>query len=658
MKRLLIAFVFITLLLPGCGRGPEVAPDELVEVTHPDLSSAESTIQQQIGQAREDLERARGRAESRRELANAFGSLGELYHAYDLESAAVACYQNAATLDQESFLWPYYLGVLAQEEGELEAAGEWFEEALERRAGESAVLLRLAEVALAQGDASAAGTHFEALLAEEEFAAVASYGLGRAAMAEGRPEAAVEHFEQALELAPEAGAIHLPLGQAYRQLDRAEEAEKHLAERGSGEVAFPDRVMERLEGLAQSSGAYLQRGNRDLMNGALDTAETALRRAVEIDPTNSAAHRNLAHALLQQGKVKEARDSLEVAVEQLPEDEWIHFDLGNIYLANSQAPRALRSFQRAVELEPTFAKGHFNLASTLVALERFDQAAPHLKTVLEQEPNHSRARLLDARIAAATGRKKRAIRVLRNLLEEEPTNLAAREELSKALERQNLNAAADVYRAAFDLDMPPEEQLTLRLRLGELFWRRGKQQDALRWWRKAVEHSPESTKAHTALANALQLMGKYEEARGSFARAVELDPENATAWLSEASLWILDSQFATAKERLEAALERQGDHPGLNNTFARLLATCGDPGIRDGQRALELARKAFTIEGSVDHAETIGMALAELGQFEEAIKWQRNLATQAAAANDRALATRLVQRLKMYERRQPVRIGS
>ena len=44
-----------------------------------------------------------------------------------------------------------------------------------------------------------------------------------------------------------------------------------------------------------------------------------------------------------------------------------------------------------------------------------------------------------------------------------------------------------------------------------------------------------------------------------------------------------------AYERAGAALERAPDHPELNHTLARLLATCTDPEVRDGGRALELA---------------------------------------------------------------------
>ena len=53
-----------------------------------------------------------------------------------------------------------------------------------------------------------------------------------------------------------------------------------------------------------------------------------------------------------------------------------------------------------------------------------------------------------------------------------------------------------------------------------------------------------------------------------------------------------------------------------------------DGGIRDGARALELARRVFEQQQSIDHAETIAMALAEVGNFAEAVEWQQQVVEQ------------------------------
>jgi tetratricopeptide (TPR) repeat protein len=639
------------LLATGCRRGPALAEGEIEVVEHPDLTTAERVIREQIQTAREAVDQAPDRAT----LAEAFGGLGELYHTYDLPTPAAACYRNAAQLDEGSFLWPYYLGVLAQEEGDLEEAEERFRQALERRPEDPATRLRLAEVLLSRGSIDEASDLFRALLDDPTYRLAAHFGLGRATE---DPAEAVEHLEAVLAERPGLGAVHHALGRAYRRLGNTAEAETHLAHEGGGEPPIPDRVMDRLRGLATSSGSYLKRGSRLLVNGELEQAEVELRRATEVDEANSAAWRNLAHAQLQQGKLDDVLATLREAAEALPEDALVHLDLGNAYLASNLLEQAVESFERAIELRPDLAQAHYNLANALGGLERWQEAEPHIARVLELEPDHSRAPLLAARADAAAGRRRQAIQRLEGLLEKDPTQLPARHELARILtDGGQTPRATAVYAQALSLDLPSEDRLDVLLRLAELEWRRNQRTAALGHWREAVELAPESSRAHTALANGLQLMNRRPEARDHFARAVEINPQNATAWLSEASLWLLDSEFETAKERLEQALEVHPKNARLLDTLARLLATCNDPALRDGPRALDLARNAFALESSVDHAETVGMALAEMGKFEEAIQWQQGLAVQAAQAQDHNLARRLVQRLKLYQNRQPVRTG-
>ncbi len=652
-----VALLALLVLSAGGCRQPPVAPGELEEVVHPDLGGIDETARRQLAEGRSRLDSA-FRGGDRGELADAFGGLGELYHAYQLLPPAVACYGNAERLDGESFLWPYYLGAAHQALADLDAAGRSLERALELRPGDPAALLRLGEVELARGDPAAAGSRFRPLLAAERLAAAAHFGLGRAATAAGDPQAAVEHFTAVLELQPAAGSVHHSLGMALRQLGRPQAAAAELERKGSGAVRSPDRLMDRLEELAESSGAYLRRGNRALMDHRLDEAAGLFRRAVAADPGNVAARRNLALALLRGGDVDAALDELREGAEATPEDVWIHFDLGNAYLKKGLAEQAVRAFRRAVELAPDFTSAHFNLANALIGLERWEEARPHLEAVLEADPRERRARYLAAMAHHRGGETAAAVAELRSVLAEEPANHVARQGLASILaESGQPAAAAAVYRQGAALEIPAAEKAALFDRLARLLWQTGQRQAAVVEWRAAVELQPDSSPAHTALANGLQFLDQRREARRLFARAVELEPTNATAWLSEARLWILDGEFATARDRLGQALDRVAGHPELNHTLARLLATCADPGVRDGRRALELARRAYQSAANLDRAETVAMALAEVGHFEEAIQWQRNLAQRAALGGDQAALRRLTARLQLYENRQPVRMG-
>ncbi len=646
----------------GCPRQPAELPPGLTPIDHPDLSSIEAVAREQLEERRSAIDAALAKGDRLKQAA-AFGGMGELYHAYELADAAAACYRNAEKLDPESFLWPYYLGALQQEAGDLEAAATSLERALEKRGDDRPCQRRLGEVRLALGDASAAREQFQALLdggsPEDAFAGAATFGLGRAAAASDDAEQAVVHFERTLELQPEAGIVHYSLGQALRSLGRLDEAREQLAASGSGEVLSPDRLMDRLESLAVSSGAHLKRGNRALMSGRLDAAEAEFRNAAKADPKSTGARRNLALVLARKGLFDGAIEALKSAAEIDPDDVWIHVDLGNAYLSKGQAETAVRSFEQAVEIDPTLVQAHFNLANALISLDRWRDARPHLETVLELDRGHSRARYQHAMASHHLGDNRAAIRELRALLADDPAFIAARMGLATVLvEAKRVPEAMTVYRQGLALDLPAVEEIKILNALADLAWRQRQRQPAIAYWRRVTEIDPESSEAWTTLANALQLSGKREEARQLFAKAVELDPANATAWLSEARLWILDSEFQTASQRLEAALAAVPNHAGLNDTLARLLATCPDAAIRDGRRAMALAQKAYALEATIAHAETFGMALAELGRFEEAIRWQRSVINEAARTGDQSSMRQLVLNLRRYESRQPIRMSA
>jgi hypothetical protein len=104
---------------------------------------------------------------------------------------------------------------------------------------------------------------------------------------------------------------------------------------------------------------------------------------------------------------------------------------------------------------------------------------------------------------------------------------------------------------------------------------------------------------------------------------------------------------------LNAAQHAAPDDPLVCNNLAWMLATCADARLRDGCRAVALARKACQ---GTDWKHpyclgTLGAALAENGAFEEAIHWQ----TQALDLYPEEEKPAGRARLEQYRAGQPYR---
>ncbi|HMJ05793.1 MAG TPA: hypothetical protein VK474_06010 [Chthoniobacterales bacterium] len=141
-------------------------------------------------------------------------------------------------------------------------------------------------------------------------------------------------------------------------------------------------------------------------------------------------------------------------------------------------------------------------------------------------------------------------------------------------------------------------------------------------WRRALAVTGKNSVAETNLGNLLPA----REALPHYAAALAIDP-NA--------------------------------YQALNN-LAWILAAAPDDSMRDGARAVELAEKANALVGGSDpvYLRTLGVALAEVGRFDEAMKMAERALSLAEAEGNSALAYDLRNNLAGYRLKQRVRDSS
>ncbi|MCH7665348.1 MAG: tetratricopeptide repeat protein [Acidobacteria bacterium] len=664
------AALALGMVLLGCSEprpeswAPESAPLEpdtaAVEIIpRPDLAAFAKPVQRQVAEELEELDRllADSAAETE-DLAERFGRVGSIYHAYGLLEPAEAAYRNAARLGPSDYRWPYLLGVVELTRGESESAERSFSRARDLAPEDVPTILRLGELKLQDDRLAEAADWFRDAMVVEPDSAAALLGLARVDSAVGDHHAAIERLQRVLELEPEAGSVHYLLGLAYQRSGDQEAAARHIALRGVRGVTFDDPLVDGLQDLTSGIGVHFDRGVRALGEGRYQDSVKEYRAALELEPENLTALRGLALALAADGRHEKAAQSFRAMLRVDPGHRLARMELGATLLVSGDLEAAISNFEEAVRVDPDFRQAHFNLAVAHSKAGRWEQGVAALREVLRIDP---RDRLGLYEMGAALdklGRTEDAAIHLRRAVDLYPSLGVARQRLGDVLSRLgDGEGALEQYRAVLDLKAPNQEKGLARYQIGRILTARGADEEAIVEFRKAILLFPELQEARLAIGEALSRQARFGEAADEFERVVRTDGANIHARRRWADVLIRDRQFPAARRTLEeglAAMPRSGE---MAHDLARFLATTPERGLRDGDRALALAEGAYRAEQTLEHAETIAMALAEGDRFEEASKWQRRLIDQAEAGGLADDVSRLRANLERYQDRQPVRRG-
>jgi tetratricopeptide (TPR) repeat protein len=675
----LILFPALVLVLIstslGCDRSTEIVdsspfnePATGLTVPRPSLDAVEVAVRQQITEQIDSTETVIFDPDSPdSERGSALGDLGRLYLAYDFLTPAESCYKQAEKLDPQSFQWPYYLGFLLQTRGAFEPASAALNRALDLRPDDLATLLRLAEVEHALSRTESARQRFERALAVAPEAAKAHQGLGV--------------------LALEANALHYPLGRAYSALGRDEEARAHLEIRGNRDVSFPDPLVAAIDAAAVGSALHLTRGAMALAEGRPAAALAEYRLALEVDPGNSTARVEYGLLLAASGDLDGAEKEVRAALDRRFNSSAAHEALGRILEAKGHHDQAVAQYREAIALAPQSRTAHLLLASALLGQGRDAEAEAEYDQVLELDPGSLEGRLGRARARLDQGHLAPAEDDLRLVLGSHGESSRVHLYLAEALQRQEVDAALDHYLRAVELGLAAPERAVAHLSAGNLLAKRGDWEAAIeqleaaltldpalnqarfnlagiharqgRWDLAAqnyllqLEQEPDAVAARFFLAEAELRLGRNAKAAQDFAQVVARYPRHEGAWLGEAVALMRLADFTRALARLEEGLATLPRSGSLAQALARLLAACPQIALRDGERALELAFALQSSQESLEHAETVAMALAETGRLDEVMQWQQAVIERAESESRSDLLPRLRQNLALYEQREP-----
>jgi serine/threonine-protein kinase len=148
-------------------------------------------------------------------------------------------------------------------------------------------------------------------------------------------------------------------------------------------------------------------------------------------------------------------------------------------------------------------------------------------------------------------------------------------------------------------------------------------------------------------------LGDLDRAVADATEAIRLDPADALAFNNRGAALLKLGDYPWAIADLQEALRLDPELPHPHKNLAWLRATCPDPEFRHGPAAVANATRALEMT-DWKHPEWLAVlaaAHAEAGDFEEAVRWQRQCLDQSPAKEK----ARLQETLEQYQAGQPFR---
>ena len=241
------------------------------------------------------------------------------------------------------------------------------------------------------------------------------------------------------------------------------------------------------------------------------------------------------------------------------------------------------------------------------------------------------------------------------------------------------------YRKAVALQPNYVEAL---LNIGATLANRKQFSEAIPFFERALRQNPDSVDGHDNLGHALMEAGKPDAAIPHLRLVLQHRPNDVAALNSLADALAQAGQFAAAIPHLEASLRMKSDQPLAHCSLAMALAKLGrtdqaiehfretirlqpnvpaalnglawiraansNAAFRNGEEAVQLAKRACELTGYRRPAllVTLAAAYAEAGRFEEAITTAQKARDLALASRPKGLADRSRQMLELYQTRQ------
>ena len=279
---------------------------------------------------------------------------------------------------------------------------------------------------------------------------------------------------------------------------------------------------------------------------------------------------------------------------------------------------ALADFERAIELDPDYSDTYMNRGKYFLKQGKPRRAQADLTTAIELAPKFQRAYMSRGDISASLG---------------------------------ELDSAVEDY--THSIELAPDFAAAYNNR-GIVYGRQGKKELALQDFAQAIALDIYNGQAYFNRGSFYRNLGELDKAIEDFSKAIELEPEVAGVYVGRGSTYESLGNDAEAVADYQQAIALGEDTIPANKRLAWLLASSANASVRNGEQAIENAKRACGLANwqAANCLEALAAAYAEQGEFGRAIEWQ-NKAIQIAGER---ISPVMLQRLELYRQGNPYRL--
>jgi tetratricopeptide (TPR) repeat protein len=412
--------------------------------------------------------------------------------------------------------------------------------------------------------------------------------------------------------------------------------------------------------------------------GETDKAEASFKHALQLQPDDVATLIWLGRLELDEGKIADAEQRFTKAYALSPNAVSVLAGLGRVAVEKRDYASAVKYLEQALAIDPEGESLHAPLATAYRGLGQLDKARPHIgqwknrdlpvpdprqqdmDLLLESGLSYELRGIREFEIRDWKGAAEFFRRGLALTPDNSPLRRSLQHKLGTALYLNGDLADAETNFAAVVEAAPKqgidEAAAKAHYSLAVLLASDPQRvSQALPHFEAAIKYQPNYIEAHLAMADFLRRRHNPEPALVQYRETLGINPRHSVARLGYAMCLVDLRRHREARAWLEDAVEQFPDRTEFKIALARVLATSTDDHVRDGQKAIAITQELFKGQRTTVLGETIAMALAEYGDYPQAIAIQRDVMAAAQKAGMTAQLPRMEQNLALYERHQPCR---